>query len=61
MDGYGTQIGWSKITSQNSIKIDRPYRILKPFEKNEVIVVLDSIKTESVEEFFEILVKDSSS
>jgi hypothetical protein len=61
MDGYGTQIGWSKTTSQNSIKIDRPYRILKPFEKNEVIVVLDSIKTESVEEFFEILVKDSSS
>lgn len=61
MDGYGTQIGWSKTTNLNSIKVEKPHRVLKPFEKNEILVCLESIKTESVEEYFEILVKDSDS
>lgn len=61
MDGYGSQVGTSKTSSFNSIKVEKPHRNLKPFEKTEVLVTLDSIKTETVEEYFEILVKDSNS
>lgn len=50
-----------KTTNGNSIRVDEIYRYLKPFEKSEVLLTMDCIKTEVVDEYFEIMVKDSDS
>ena len=34
---------------------------MRPYEKSEFLITLESVKSESVEEFFEIIVKDSDS
>lgn len=54
-------LGVSKTTSGNNIKIDTPSLTIKPFSRSEVLLTLESIKTESVDEYFEIIAKDSDS
>ena len=58
IDGDPT-LGISKTSNGNTIKIDTSSLKIQPNSRVDVVLTLESIKTESVEEYFEVLVKDS--
>ena len=58
IDGDPT-IGISKTSNGNTIKIDTSSLRIQPNSRVDVVLTLESIKTESVEEYFEVLVQDS--
>lgn len=45
----------------NSIRVERPTTIIKPYQRVEFMLSLDCIRQETVEEYFEIMVKDGDS
>ena len=58
IDGDPT-LGISKTSNGNTIKIDTSSLKIQANSRVDVVLTLESIKTESVEEYFEVLVKDS--
>lgn len=45
----------------NTVKIDKPTVTLGPNSRCEILITLDAIRQETVEEYFEILVRNSDS
>ncbi len=58
IDGDPT-LGVSKTSNGNTIKIDNSSLRIPPNSKVDVLLTLESIKSEVLEEYFEILVKDA--
>ena len=46
---------------QNTIFLDQYHLRLQPFEKQNVVVSLKTVRPEKVEEYFEAMVKDGQS
>jgi LEA14-like dessication related protein len=42
----------------NMIRIDRPVAVIPPNSRSEFLLTLDSLRQETLEEYFEIIVKN---
>lgn len=42
----------------NTIRVDKPTTTIKPHQRVEFMIAVDSIRQESIDEYFEIMVKD---
>jgi hypothetical protein len=45
----------------NLIRIEKPTTVIQPFQRCEFLISIDCIRQETVEEYFEIMVKDGDS
>ena len=54
-------VGLSKTTNGNTMILDKASLTVQPNSRTEFLLTLGALKSESVEEYFEVLVKDSDS
>jgi len=52
------KIRYTQSSEGNAIRIDRPTAVIAPFSRCEFLLTLDCIRQETLEEYFEIIVKD---
>lgn len=58
---YSDILKCSFTSEGNAIKIDKPIALIPPFSRQEFLITVDCIRQETLEEYFDILVKDSDS